>query len=64
MNSAHDLFHEVKLLYKTFLSEWEGNEQDNTINDLSANADDSITRVWPNFKVPAKLKQLLSHSWV
>jgi len=51
-------------LYKTFLSEWEGNEQNNTINDLSANAEDSFTRVWPNLKVPAKLKQLLSHSWV
>lgn len=55
MNSAHDLFHEVKLLYKTFLSEWEGSGQDNTINHLSANAEDSITRVGPNFKVPATL---------
>lgn len=53
MNSVRDLFHEVKLLYKTFLPEWEGNEQDNTINDLSANAEDSVTRVWPNFKVSA-----------
>lgn len=55
MNSAHDLFHEVKLLYKTFLSEWEGSGQDNTINHLSANAEESITRVGPNFKVPATL---------
>lgn len=56
MNSVHDLFHEVKLLYKTFLSEWEGNEQENTVNDLLANADNSVTRLQPNFKVPAKLK--------
>lgn len=43
MNSVRDLFHEVKLLYKTFLSKWEGKEQDYTIKDLSANVDDSIT---------------------